>query len=62
MHELLMREYINMEEQQGEQEHENPTAQFAVRNFFTGTGSTQLNRELANGHREFDGTTTMTYR
>ena len=50
-----------LKEHQGE-ETVAATFECAERDFFTGTGSSQLNRELANGHREFDGTTTMTYR
>merc|ERR1719234_2375948 len=39
-----------------------PASQFEVRDIFTGTGSVMMNKELAKGKRQFDGTTIQTYR
>jgi len=39
-----------------------PASQFEVRDIFTGTGSVKMNKELAKGKRQFDGTTVQTYR
>jgi len=39
-----------------------PASQFEVRDIFTGTGSVIMNKELAKGKRQFDGTTVQTYK
>ena len=46
----------------GEPQYEREFGQLEVRNTFTGTGNTKLNKELDNRRRRFDGSTIQQYR
>jgi len=61
LHELLVRDQMNLF-RNGEPQYEKEFGQLEVRNTFTGTGSTKLNKELDNRRRRFDGSTIQQYR
>merc|ERR1719234_2399878 len=58
---LLLRNKTKLQ-RNGEPFQFKPASQFEVRDIFTGTGSVMMNKELAKGKRQFDGTTVQTYR